>query len=128
MATISVSQPNFRSRNFLTQHIQHTMDFYYPRCIDRERGGFFQYLRDDGSVIDANARHLVSSCRYVFTFSMAAKFFQRDDYLDTARHGMTFLREQHRNAKTGGYAWTLDQNGVSDDTHYCYGHMFVLLA
>jgi mannose/cellobiose epimerase-like protein (N-acyl-D-glucosamine 2-epimerase family) len=104
------------------------MDFYYPRCIDRKRGGFFHYLRDDGSVIDADTRHLVSSCRYIFTFSMAARFFQRDDYLDAAHHGLRFLREQHRDPVTGGYAWILDDNGIADATRYCYGHMFVLLA
>lgn len=119
--------PDFRSRQFLLNHIQHTMDFYYPRGIDTERGGFFHYLYDDGSIFDPNSRHLVNSCRYVYTYAMAAKKFQRQDYLAAARHGLKFLREQHREPN-GGYAWVLDGQGVRDGTRFCYGHMFVLLA
>ena len=67
--------PDFRSLAFLRAHIAQTMAFYHPRCIDRERGGFFHFFRDDGSIYDADTRHLVSSTRFIFNYAMAARRF-----------------------------------------------------
>jgi len=119
--------PDFRSPDFLRTHIAHTMDFYHPRALDPE-GGFFHYFRDDGSIYDASRRHLVSSTRFVFNYAMAAREFDRPDYLEAARWGLRYLRDMHRNADTGGYAWTIRDGMVEDATNHCYGVAFVLLA
>jgi mannose/cellobiose epimerase-like protein (N-acyl-D-glucosamine 2-epimerase family) len=120
--------PHFRDPEFLVRHIQSVMAFYHPRCIDRERGGFFHHFRDDGSVYDAATRHLVSSTRFVFNYAMAARFFANPEYAEAARHGLAFLRRAHRNPETGGYAWILDHGQVRDGTNHCYGLAFVVLA
>ena len=124
--------PDFRSPDFLRAHIAHTMAFYHPRCID-PAGGFFHYFKDDGTVYDRSHRHLVSSTRFVFNYAMAANEFGEDaalraEYLAAARHGLAYLRDVHRNASTGGYAWTLRDGQVEDATNHCYGVAFVLLA
>ncbi len=119
--------PDFRDRHFLLDHIRHTMAFYHPRAID-PRGGFFHFFRDDGSVYDRHTRHLVSSTRFVFNYAMASRRFADTDYLQATRHGLAFLRERHRNAATGGYAWLLEGDRVADATNHCYGLAFVLLA
>ena len=121
-------KPDFRDRTFLVRHIESIMDFYHPRCIDRDRGGFFQHFLDDGRVYDATTRHLVSSTRFVFNYAMAARFFDRADYREAARHGVTFLRLAHLNPETGGYAWLLDGERTLDATNHAYGMAFVLLA
>jgi mannose/cellobiose epimerase-like protein (N-acyl-D-glucosamine 2-epimerase family) len=120
-------QPNFRSRDFLLRHIEHTMTFYHPRAID-PRGGFYHFYKDDGTVFDVDTRHLVSSARFVFDYAMAWRQFARPEYLQAARHGIEFLRRAHRNPLTGGYAWMLGKDGVIDATNHCYGLAFVLLA
>lgn len=117
----------FRSRSFLTDHIHKTMAFYHPRCID-PKGGFFHYFKDDGHVYNSGHRHLVSSTRFVFNYAMAARHFQRGDYLETARHGLKFLREHHYQPETGGYAWTLQDGEPEDSTNHCYGLAFVMVA
>ncbi len=119
--------PDFRNRDFLLDHIRHTMAFYHPRAID-PRGGFFHFFRDDGSVYDPNTRHLVSSTRFVFNYAMAYRRFGDAAYLRAVEHGTAFLRERHRNASTSGYAWLLDGERVADATNHCYGLAFVLLA
>ena len=119
--------PDFRSRDFLLDHIRHTMAFYHPRAIDRQ-GGFFHFFRDDGSIYDSHTRHLVSSTRFVFNYAMAYRRFGDAAYLRAVEHGTAYLREQHRNALTGGYAWLLDAGRVADATNHCYGFAFVLLA
>jgi mannose/cellobiose epimerase-like protein (N-acyl-D-glucosamine 2-epimerase family) len=122
-----MQMPDFRSRDFLLDHIRHTMAFYRPRALD-PRGGFFHFFRDDGSVYDAHTRHLVSSTRFIFNYAMAYRQFGDPAYRAALEHGLAYLRERHRNASTGGYAWLLDANGVVNATNHCYGLAFVLLA
>jgi mannose/cellobiose epimerase-like protein (N-acyl-D-glucosamine 2-epimerase family) len=119
--------PDFRDPRFLLDHIRHTMAFYHPRAID-PRGGFFHFFRDEGSVYDPHTRHLVSSTRFVFNYAMAYRRFGDAAYLRAVEHGTAYLRERHRNASTGGYAWLLDGYRVADATNHCYGLAFVLLA
>jgi mannose/cellobiose epimerase-like protein (N-acyl-D-glucosamine 2-epimerase family) len=124
--------PDFYSRQALLDHVRHTLDFYHPRAIDPS-GGFYHFLKDDGTVFDAHTRHLVSSTRYVFVWAMASRHFpQCAAYRDNMLRAVRFLREAHRNPQTGGYAWQLRwQDGkavVEDATNHCYGLAFVLLA
>lgn len=119
--------PDFRSREFLLGHVRDTMAFYHPRCIDPD-GGFFQFFRDDGQVYDRHTRHLVSSTRFVFNYSMAFQAFGNPAYREAVKHGVDFLREVHRNPETGGYAWLLRDREVIDATNHCYGLAFVVLA
>ncbi|MCB1815710.1 MAG: AGE family epimerase/isomerase, partial [Candidatus Competibacteraceae bacterium] len=79
-----MSTTDFRSAAFLKEHIRLIMAFYHPRCVD-PAGGFFQNFRDDGSIYDADTRHLVSSTRFVFNYAKAARFFNEPEYLDLAR-------------------------------------------
>ena len=118
---------DFRSREFLTDHIRHTMAFYHPHCID-SAGGFYHFYKDDGTVYDAQTRHLVSSTRFVFNYAMAFLHFGDDVYREGVRHGIAFLRDVHRNPETGGYAWLLENGRVVDATNHCYGLAFVVLA
>jgi mannose/cellobiose epimerase-like protein (N-acyl-D-glucosamine 2-epimerase family) len=129
MTTILPAHADFRSEAFLREHIRATMAFYHPRCID-PAGGFFHYFKDDGTVYDASHRHLVSSTRFIFNYAMAANEFPdlRNEYLQAARHGLKFLREEHRDAYSGGYFWTLRNGQPEDSTQHCYGAAFVLLA
>ncbi|PWK92046.1 AGE family epimerase/isomerase [Fulvimonas soli] len=119
--------PDFRSADFLRAHIAQTLAFYQPHALD-PAGGFFQYFRDDGTVYDAGHRHLVSSTRFVYNYAMAAIEFGAEPYLAMARHGLRYLREVHRDAETGGYAWTIRDGRPEDRTNHAYGVAFVLLA
>jgi mannose/cellobiose epimerase-like protein (N-acyl-D-glucosamine 2-epimerase family) len=122
--------PDFRSPTFLLDHVQRTLAFYDPRCVDPS-GGFFHFYKDDGTVYDAHTRHLVSSTRFVFTQSMAYRRFQQAQYQERARHGLAFLQQAHAQPQ-GGYAWQVDwrdgHGTVQDGTNHCYGLAFVLLA
>ena len=123
--------PDFRSPGFLLDHIAHTMRFYHPRCIDPS-GGFYHFFRDDGTVYDRTTRHLVSSTRFVFNYAMAYRRVKRADHLAAVRHGVAFLRDVHRDPRTGGYAWQLaweaGRKDVLDGDNHCYGLAFVMLA
>ena len=119
--------PDFRSAEFLRRHIADTMAFYQAHALDPQ-GGFFHYFRDDGSVYERSHRHLVSSTRFVFNYAMAAREFGNGDDLAAARHGLAYLREVHRDAHSGGYAWTIRDGQAEDRTNHTYGLAFVVLA
>jgi mannose/cellobiose epimerase-like protein (N-acyl-D-glucosamine 2-epimerase family) len=121
------NKTNFRTRSFLLDHVQHTMDFY-EKSIDQQAGGFYQFYKDDGTVYDSHTRHLVSSTRFIFNYAMAYVHFGRQDYLERTRHGLDYIRRVHRNHRTGGYAWLIYDGRVIDDTNHCYGLAFVMLA
>jgi mannose/cellobiose epimerase-like protein (N-acyl-D-glucosamine 2-epimerase family) len=119
--------PDFEDPAFLRAHIEHTLGFYHPRCID-PHGGFFHHFRDDGSIADRLHRHLVSSARFVFNYAMPVIHFGTARYRDQVLHGLGFLHDVHRNPATGGYVWELRGRRVLDDTNHAYGLAFVLLA
>ena len=120
--------PVFKDKVFLINHARSIMGFYHPRCIDYDLGGFFHHFRDDGSVYDSSTRHLVSSTRFIFNYAMAFIHFKNEKYIELIRHGISFLRNNHLNKKTEGYAWILEGNSAKDSTNHCYGLAFVLLA
>lgn len=118
---------DFFNPEHLREHIARTMAFYHPACID-EKGGFFHYLRDDGSIYNRGHRHLVSSTRYVFTYAQYARHFQAPEYLRWAQHGLDYLQQSHYQPDYQGYAWTLQDGQIEDSTNHCYGLAFVILA
>ena len=118
---------DYRSAEFLRQHIRSIVDFYEPNIIDSS-GGFFQNFFDNGKVFNSNERHLVSSTRMVFNYCKAYELFGEQRYLDYAEHGIRFIREHHWDESRQAYNWTLQDQKANDQTNHCYGLAFVVLA
>lgn len=117
----------YRDPNFLRSHIRSILDFYLPRVIDTEAGGYFGGLKDNGEIYDAETRHLVDTCRHIYNFSTAYALFGDERFEQAAKHGLDFLTTAHR-LPQGGFAWVLQNRAVEDATRHCYGHAFVQLA
>lgn len=122
----SNAMPNFRSSDFLLQHMQDTLDFYDANVVDPD-GGFRQNFYDDGRTFDDASKHLVSSCRLVFNYCLAYKLFGSSRYRELLAHGADYLRSAHWQPARGGYVWTISADGT-DETNHCYGLAFVVLA
>lgn len=120
------STPDFTSTEFLNAHIKSILDFYQPTVFDPS-GGFYQTFRDDGTVYDADLRHLVSSTRFVFNYAHAYRHYANEQHLAWVRHGLKFLQDRHLQAE-GHFAWELRGSTVSDKRAMAYGHAFVMLA
>jgi mannose/cellobiose epimerase-like protein (N-acyl-D-glucosamine 2-epimerase family) len=129
--TTGPRSPDFRSPQFLRDHIAWMIGFYHPRCID-PRGGYFHYYANDGAFRDRDRRALVSSARMIVSYAMAGRALATDAHLPAIRHGLAFLRDVHRDPRSGAYAWTLGwQDGrwaVLDGTNQAYGFVHVALA
>mgnify|MGYP001189755834 FL=1 len=118
---------NFRNQEFLRNHIKEIISFYHPKCLDNELGGYIHQFRDDGSIDDQMTKHLVGTCRFIYTYSVSFMTLKNPEYREAASHGLKFLQRVHQQPD-GGFAWILHGKQVEDDTRFCYGHAFVLLA
>ena len=123
------AMPDFESAAVLRAHVAHTLAFYDAHAID-PAGGFFHYLRDDGTVYNRGHRHLVSATRLVFTQAMAFAQTGQARYREQAAHALAHLQTFiHRQGPLAGlHAWTLQDGRIDDGTAMAYGQAFVLLA
>ena len=118
---------NYRSSDFLLQHIRNTLSFYDKNAFD-ESGGFFHCLMNNGDLFNPGLRTLVASCRFIFNYAKAYRQFGKPEYREKVVHGLAYLRKVHRNQDTGSYAWRISDGKVVDATNHCYGLAFVMLA
>ena len=123
--------PDFRSATFLKSHILWNMAFYADRCIDPS-GGMYHFYLDDGTVYDAETRHLVSATRFVVTAATAFELSGEDRFRDMTAHALRFIDDAFADVEHGGYHWVIQwQDGRStplDRTRHMYGLAFVMLA
>jgi mannose/cellobiose epimerase-like protein (N-acyl-D-glucosamine 2-epimerase family) len=117
---------NFRSPDFLKNHMRDILRFYENQALD-PKGGYFHNYLDDGTIFDPKNKHLVSSCRMVFNFATAERLYSKEPYHTLWKHGLEFIRSVHWQNERQGYAWTLTGTEASDETNHCYGLAFVLL-
>jgi sulfoquinovose isomerase len=111
-------------RQWLMQQANNLLDFFQPSATN-PRGGFFE-LGNDGKPI-GKLRQLHATTRMVHCFAIA-QLLGRPGADSLVDHGMQYIWQGHRDAKFGGYLWSLDEDAVRDSTKQAYGHAFVLLA
>lgn len=129
MVNKSASSSDFQNPEWLKNHIFQILEFYYPKCMDYENGGYFSYFLDDGSVGDFETKHILGTAKFIYMFSIGALLDSEASWcVQAAEHGLKFLQEFHLDKNNGGYYWTLKNHEVSDSTKYTTGHAFVLLA
>jgi mannobiose 2-epimerase len=107
---------------------------WYPRAVDRERGGFHQtYARDWSPRPDTNA-FLVYQSRMTWTAAAFAEYpgAPRDELLGYARHGVSFLDKVMRDREHGGFHFVVGPDGEVDPRQgtekHVYGTAFALYA
>ena len=114
---------------WLKDTIDDVISFYYPECIDNETGGFIaQFDERTGEIYDRSSKHLVATCRFINSFSVASRLDGVGDYTQAIEHGLEFLQTAHHDQKQGGFHQLLDGATPLDSRRTCYGHAFALLA
>ena len=117
----------------LHSHISSLLAFYTSaRVRDDDHGGYHNQLRDDGTVYDANTKHVVGTCRYAVNYAIAARLFPDEAalYRNLCAHGIRFLLDKQADVEHGGFHWVIaaPSNEVVDGAKYCYSVAFALLA
>jgi len=107
---------------------------WYPRAVDRGRGGFHQTLARDWSPRPDQNVFLVYQARMTWTAAAFAQYSQadHDEFVGYARHGIEFLDRVMRDKEFGGFHWILGPEGRLDpgqgDEKHVYGTAFVVYA
>jgi sulfoquinovose isomerase len=111
-------------KNWLMGEANALFDFFQFGAVNPQ-GGFFE-LGNKGEVI-GTTRQLHATTRMVHCFAIG-QLLGRPGSADIVDHGMTYIWNHHRDAKHGGYMWSLNDDGVVDASKQAYGNAFVLLA
>lgn len=111
-------------RRWLATQAQRVFDFYQFSSIN-PKGGFHE-LDDRGRPL-SDLRQLFITTRLVHCFAIG-QLLGRPGSEDIVDCGMRYIWHNHRDAKHGGYVWSLEGDRLVDDSKQAYGHAFVLLA
>jgi mannose/cellobiose epimerase-like protein (N-acyl-D-glucosamine 2-epimerase family) len=106
------------------------MDFFKPeRCMDMERGGYYHFYAEDGTVYDADTKVLVTAARFIFTFAVAYEHLKKEEYRTAIVHGVKELSTGTlRNKTNGGYHWVVKDGVPTDSRMFTYALAQTLLA
>ena len=70
-------------------------NFYDPIVVDSEVGGFYNQIRDDGSIYDYDTKHVVGTARFIANYAMSYILFGQEKHKEMAEHGIAFLMNNH---------------------------------
>lgn len=119
----------WKDHRTLREQILNVLNFYYPDCIDTRFGGYCCQLDTrDGHLYDGRTKHLVATARATHNFSLGTALDGLDWCRAAAERGIQSLRTAHWDSEDEGFDWILYGRETADDTRFCYGHAFVLLA
>ncbi|MEJ2148819.1 MAG: AGE family epimerase/isomerase [Chloroflexota bacterium] len=103
---------------------------FYPRhAVDRERGGFYGWVGNDGRVDKQAPRSLIQHTRLLWTFALAARVLDDSSYRELANHAYEYLLGSFWDGEFGGFYWMLDYKGQPIETDkLTYGQAFAIYA
>ena len=110
------------------------LPLWYPRCVDREGGGFLPHFREDWTPGDRQQKTIVFQSRMTWLAATVAERYPElaAEYRRYARHGLDFLAGTMWDAEHGGFFWGLDEEGkiipAYGDEKHLYGMAFGIYA
>lgn len=107
------------------------LEKWYPRAVDKERGGFHQNYNADWRRGDGDERSVVYQSRLTWMAAEASKRYPKRaaEFVGYAKHGVDFLRNKLWDAQDGGFFWAVGGDGKPLTTEkHAYGISFALYA
>ena len=105
---------------------------WFPRAVDKNRGGFHQNYAGDWKRIAGDERSIVYQSRLTWLSAQAAQRFpaQKKRYIEYSNHGARFLRERMWDKRFGGFFWELNGQGKAERNgeKHVYGNAFAIYA
>ncbi|WP_248517808.1 AGE family epimerase/isomerase [Salinarchaeum laminariae] len=104
------------------------VDFWYPRCIDEEHGGYVTSYDAAGDFAGTSEKQIVTQARFVWFFSRLDREGY-GDYREAAEQGLEFILEEMWDDEHGGFYWQVERDGtVTKPNKHMYGQSFGLYA
>lgn len=106
------------------------IDFWFPRCIDREHGGYLVEFDAAGRPSGPGAKMIVTQARTLWVTSRLVREGRGGEAMrEAARHGYRFLMDRMWDREHGGFYWEVDRKGAVVQPHkHLYGQAFGLYA
>ncbi len=89
---------------------------FWTQTIDKDSGGFFTDINENGSVWGSGNKYPRMISRLVFGFCAAYMLSGDGKYLDFAAHGMDYLKNFGWDKNYGGWYTSTDENNEPDTT------------
>ena len=112
----------------------HILKPWYPRSVDKERGGFIQDYAEDWSEKRDGNKTLVYQSRLTWMAAQVALSYpeKAKEYIAYSNHGLDFLADKMWDKTNGGLYWSVDATGKPTNEHngekHVYGISFALYA
>lgn len=122
------------ARQVETHFLNEVLPFWFPRCVDAERGGFHPHFSADGSKGPISDRTVVFQARMTWLAAEVARRYPdlREPYSNYARHGLRALRDLLWDEVHGGFYWGVTADGRplagSGTEKHLYGTAFGIYA
>jgi mannose/cellobiose epimerase-like protein (N-acyl-D-glucosamine 2-epimerase family) len=113
---------------------RHVVDVHYPRCLDRERGGFHATYGRDWTPRPDDARFIVFQARMAWLPAQLAlaRPSRKEEQLVYARHGAQYIARAFWDRDFGGFHDWLKADGTVDPKagaiKTAYGQSFAVYA
>lgn len=109
------------------------LEAWFPRCLDREHGGFLCNFDFEWKPGREQPKTIVYQARQTWLAAQAMRRYPNDPrYREAAGHGGRFLRDVMWDAEHGGWYWALDRQGKPDPrwqgVKHAYGISFGIYA
>ena len=124
-----ISQETLRSfsQSVENEVVDHILPYWMEKVIDRQNGGFYGEVSQDGTIIPEASKGGILCARIVWTFAHAYHIYQKPEYLEAARHAYDFLCGSLWDSQYGGIYWLVDYLGRPVDTKkHVYAQSFTL--
>ena len=111
----------------VSHYLQSTIIPFWEQLIDREHGGFYGYMDNDGHIDKFANKSLILHSRYLYAFSAWYRAFHDESLKAYMTHSYTFLMNQFYDTVHGGFIWMVDAKGNPvDTTKHIYGQAFAI--
>jgi mannobiose 2-epimerase len=130
--TAAIVKPNAAQ---IESHLRRgVLDAWFPRCIDRQQGGFLADFAADWTPTGPHDKTIVFQARMTWVAARVA--LTRPDlaesYRGYARHGVDWLAQRMWDRQQGGFFWGLDRSGRVIERYatekHAYGMAFGIYA
>lgn len=110
-------------------HLENNLIPFWSQLKDEEFGGFYGYVKGDGTVLKEEVKGVILNSRILWFFSQAYIQLKDEKLLEMAKHAYKFLVENCIDTSYGGVFWSLNYKGeVEDDIKHCYNQAFAIYA
>lgn len=113
---------------------KHILKPWFPRAVDKERGGFIQDYTEDWTEKRDGNKTLVYQSRLTWMAAQVALSFpeKAKEYIEYSNHGLDFLADKMWDKENGGLFWSVDASGKPTNERngekHVYGISFALYA